>query len=278
MTTKEAYTTQEVASLLGITRQAVMLRAKTWESRKRAGRGGGHEWLIASMPEETRVAIRAAEEKKAMAACSSSEIVPLLSPSTSSAILDDRRRYKALAKADLVRQYLTWQRKFGATTTQKQEFIVAYTGGAWPKLLQELGPVSWKTLERWKLEQDRAGSVLALADKRGVAHKGRTLLSERHRVVILGHVLNPNGPNISQCVREVQNKCKAEGIFVPSEPNGSAGFVRSYMAECSTNGLCGEKERRRGTINAPYPFCATGLLLTLGTSLSLTDTHSTLRQ
>lgn len=150
--------------MLGITRQAVMLRAKTWTSRKRAGRGGGHEWLLASMPEETRVAIRAAEEKNALAVCSSSEVVPLLSPATSSAILDDGRRYKALAKADLVHQYLTWQRKFGATTTQKQEFITAYTGGVWPKLLQELGPVSWKTLERWKLEQDRAGSVLALAD------------------------------------------------------------------------------------------------------------------
>lgn len=231
MAIKEAYTTQEVVSLLGITRQAVMLRAKTWQSRKRAGRGGGHEWLVASMPEETRVAIRAAEEKNALAVRSSSEVVPLLSPATSSAILDDRRRYKALARADLVRQYLGWQRRFGATTTQKQEFIVAYTGGAWPKLLQELGAVSWKTLERWKLEQDRAGSVLALADKRGVAHKGRTLLSERHRVVILGHILNPNAPNVSQCVREVQKKFQAEGMFIPSEPT-IRRFVNTYTAEC----------------------------------------------
>lgn len=231
MAIKEAYTTQEVVSLLGITRQAVMLRAKTWQSRRRTGRGGGHEWLLASMPEETRVAIRAAEEKNALAVCSSSEVVPLLSPATSSAILDDKRRYKALAKADLVRQYLGWQRRFGATTTQKQEFITAYAGGAWPKLLQELGPVSWKTLERWKLEQDRAGSVLALADKRGVAHKGRTLLSERHRVVILGHILNPNAPNVSQCVREVQKKFQAEGLFMPSEPS-IRRFVRHYMEEC----------------------------------------------
>lgn len=231
MKTKEAYTTQEVVSLLGITRQAVMLRAKTWQSRKRAGRGGGHEWLVSSMPEETRVAIRAAEEKNALAVRSSSEVVPLLSPATSSAILDDKRRYKALAKADLVRQYLGWQRRFGSTTTQKQEFILAYTGGAWPTLLQELGPVSWKTLERWKLEQDRAGSVLALADKRGVAHKGRSMLSERHRVVILGHILNPNAPNVSQCVREVQKKFQAEGMFIPSEPT-IRRFVNTYTAEC----------------------------------------------
>ena len=232
MASKEAYSTRELVTLLGVSQQAIDKRARgKWGSRRRTGRGGGHEWLLASMPEETRVAIRAAEEKNALAVCSSSEVVPLLSPATSSAILDDKRRYKALAKADLVRQYLGWQRRFGATTTQKQEFIVAYAGGAWPKLLQELGPVSWKTLERWKLEQDRAGSVLALADKRGVAHKGRTLLSERHRIVILGHILNPNAPNVSQCVREVQKRFQAEGLFIPSEPT-IRRFVSTYTAEC----------------------------------------------
>ena len=233
MALKEVYSTLEASLLLGMAVKNLLQRAirEGWQFRRRTGRGGGKEWLLASMPEETRVAIRAAEERKALAVCESSDAVPALSPVTASAILDDKRRYKALAKADLVRQYLGWQRRFGATTTQKQEFIVAYAGGAWPKLLQELGPVSWKTLERWKLEQDRAGSVLALADKRGVAHKGRTLLSERHRVVILGHILNPNAPNVSQCVREVRKKFQAEGLFMPSEPT-IRRFVRHYMEEC----------------------------------------------
>ncbi|WP_304049029.1 hypothetical protein [Desulfovibrio piger] len=102
---------------------------------------------------------------------------------TTTAIMDDSRRYKALAKADLVRQYLAWQRKFGATRAQKDAFVTAYKAGAWPKLLEEVGSVSWQTLERWKLEQERAGSVLALADKRGVAHRGRTALTERHQML-----------------------------------------------------------------------------------------------
>ena len=234
MALRESYTMRELAERFGFsTMRSVFLRAdrEHWKARERAGRGGGKEWLVSSMPEETRLAIRTAEEKQALAACSAAAPLPVLSPATTTAIMDDKRRYKALAKADLVRQYLTWQRKFGATTTQKQEFILAYTGGVWPKLLQELGSVSWKTLERWKLEQDRAGSVLALADKRGVTHKGKTLLSERHRIVILGHVLNPNAPNVSQCVREVQKKFQAEGIFVPSEPT-IRRFVTTYTAEC----------------------------------------------
>ena len=192
MAIKEVYTSQEVAQLLSLTRQGVEWKANTerWQSQKRVGRGGGKEWLLSSMPEETRVAIRAAEEKQALALCPAPAPIPALSLSTTTAIMDDKRRYKALARADLVCQYLTWQRRHGATKVQKGEFIIAYKAGAWPKLLEEVGPVSWQTLERWKLEQERAGSVLALADRRGVTHKGKTMLTEEHKRVILGHVLN----------------------------------------------------------------------------------------
>jgi putative transposase len=73
--------------------------------------------------------------------------------------------------------------------------------------------------------------VLILADRRGVAHRGRTLLTERHQHIILGHVLNPNAPAISQCVREVQRKFQAEGMFVPSDPT-IRRFAKAYMTEC----------------------------------------------
>lgn len=128
MALKEAYTTRELAKLFGYsTMRSVFLRAERehWQARERAGRGGGKEWLVSSMPEETRIALRTAEEKQALAICPVPAQFPALSPAVTTAILDDKRRYKALARADLVRQYLGWQRRFGATTTQKQEFIVA---------------------------------------------------------------------------------------------------------------------------------------------------------
>lgn len=233
MALKEAYTAQAIASLLDRPVQSISRTAKNqgWQSRPRSGRGGGKEWLLSSMPEETRVAIRAAEEKQALALCPAPAPVPALSLSTTTAIMDDKRRYKALARADLVCQYLTWQRRHGATKVQKGEFIIAYKAGAWPKLLKEVGPVSWQTLERWKLEQERAGSVLALADRRGVTHKGKTMLTEEHKRVILGHVLNPNGAKVSQCVREVQKKFQAAGMVQPSEPT-IRRFVKHYMEEC----------------------------------------------
>lgn len=236
MAIREAYTAKEVAPLLGLTERAVLFRAQreSWQSRKRAGRGGGREWLVASMPEKTQLAIRRAEERRALESVPAlaEPSVPQLPALTQQALLDDKRRYRALAKADLVGLYLDWQAKFGATVEQKQNFILAYQGGAWGKLLAELGPrISWKSIERWKLEQSRAKSVLALADKRGLAHKGKSMLTEQHKTIILGQVLHTNAPQISQCARRIQERCKAEGLHRPSEDT-IRRWVNAYTREC----------------------------------------------
>lgn len=54
---KEAYTTQEIARIWSVDASTVIRRAKRegWQSRPRAGRGGGNEWFVASMPESTRL-------------------------------------------------------------------------------------------------------------------------------------------------------------------------------------------------------------------------------
>ena len=236
MAVKDAYSTKELAALLGLVISSVTRKAVSegWQSRPRPGRGGGNEWLVASMPECTQVAIRTAEERAAVAAMPVvPEVLPAYTPDplSSPAILDDKRRYHALAKGDLLRLYLDWQRKHGTTTAQKDAFIWAYNGGAWPKIRAELGEVSWKSLERWKLEQKRAGSVLALVEKYGLAHRGRTQLTNQHKTIILGHILNPTAPAVSQAIREVQKRCVAESIFEPSEPT-IRRFVKKYMKEC----------------------------------------------
>lgn len=63
MDTRDAFASAELSALLGVTRQAVEKRAKRerWQGRPRKGRGGGSEWLIASMPKPTRDAIVAAQ-------------------------------------------------------------------------------------------------------------------------------------------------------------------------------------------------------------------------
>lgn len=50
------YTTQKIASFLGVAIKSVLTRAKRegWQSVQRLGRGGGKLWLVSSMPKETR--------------------------------------------------------------------------------------------------------------------------------------------------------------------------------------------------------------------------------
>ena len=246
MALKEVYTAQAIASLLERPVQSINRTAKNqgWQSRPRSGRGGGKEWLVSSMPEKTRIAIQTAEERRALeeeaahnAALPAVAASQLPSPATRQAILDDKRRYKALAKADLLGLYLDWQAKYGATVRQKQAFILAYQGGAWGKLLAELGPrVSWKSLERWKLERKESGGVLALADKRGLAHRGRSMLTERHQTIILGQILDGDR-QISTCARIIQERCKAENLSVPSEPT-IRRWIANYSRTCFSFSVC----------------------------------------
>lgn len=237
---KEAYSAKDLAELLGISPQAVAKRAKSshpaWQSRQRQGRGGGREWLFASFSQGMQLAVRAAEERRILAATApmltaSAIGEQAMSQAMTSAIMDDKRRYRALAKADLVSLYLNWQKKHGSSVKNKDEFVLAYQGGAWPKLLAEFGEkVSWKSLERWKLQQ-AGGNVYSLADKRGIACKGRTSLSEQHRTIILGQILNPNAPHVSECTRKIQKRCKAEGLHEPSDAT-IRRFVKAYTSEC----------------------------------------------
>ena len=78
MALKEVYSTLEASLLLGMAVKNLLQRAirEGWQSQPRKGRGGGHEWLLSSMPEETRIAIRAAEEQNALAACAAETPLP----------------------------------------------------------------------------------------------------------------------------------------------------------------------------------------------------------
>lgn len=234
MALKEAYTAQAIASLLARPVQSINRTAKSqnWQSRPRKGRGGGKEWLVSSMPEATRNAIQTAEERRAIEeeAARGASFPSMLASPARQAIMDDKRRYRALAKADLLGLYTDWQAKHGSAVKQKEAFMLAYRGGAWGKILAELGPrVSWKSLERWKIEKKQAGGVLALADKRGIAHRGKTMLTQRHQTIILGQVLDGDR-QISVCIRTIQERCRAESLAVPSDAT-----IRRWVADYSKN-------------------------------------------
>lgn len=233
---RETYTSQDLSNLLELAVKNIIAKAKreNWQSIPRKGRGGGHEWLISSMSEETRYAIQLAESKVAIQTQNLSTLEP---PQTLSLLdskldynqVDNKRRTKASAKADLLRKYTNWQHKYGFTVTQKESFVEAYNKNTWPELREILGEISWKSLERWKtyVKDD----ALALVDKRGFAHRGKSMLTETHKSIILSYILSPNAPKISFCARDIQKKCRDKGLQIPSEPT-LRRFVRDYETTC----------------------------------------------
>ena len=147
MAMKDVYSTQEMSQILGVSTKSVLVRAarEGWQFRPRPGRGGGKEWLVASMPEATQASIAAAEAKMLAVSETLPEVcssTPALMKDITPAILDDKRRYKALVKADLVALYLDWQRKYGHTSYQKDMFIAAYQGERGPGSLPSMAPPS----------------------------------------------------------------------------------------------------------------------------------------
>ncbi|GAB6039017.1 Mu transposase C-terminal domain-containing protein [Fundidesulfovibrio butyratiphilus] len=104
MNARDAYATKELAELWGISRQALGSRAKreSWQARKRQGRGGGNEWLLASMPAATRDAIAAAFLSQDAPAITSS--APAIPAAASLPGLTARQRKTALARLVFVRE------------------------------------------------------------------------------------------------------------------------------------------------------------------------------
>ncbi len=225
------YTTAQIAELLGVRVQSVDYRVKkeAWAYKKRHGRGGGRLFPLESLPADVRAAIAAHETRRNAPVPHKAEVPAVAAVP---AALDKGRRDKALLKADLVRLYLDWQRRHGSTVASKEAFITAYQAGSWPEILRAFGTrLSWKSLERWKVSLSKAQDALALADRRGLAHRGKSLLTNRHTGIILGQILNPNAPDIAKAARKVIARCRAEGIYEPSEATVRR-FVARYTAEC----------------------------------------------
>lgn len=230
---KDAYTTREMAVVLGATVKTVHARAKRecWKSRPREGRGGGYEWIVESMPEGIRLAIRRHFERAALTEASKSKKPEVVSLPIAPEDFNEKKLDAGRARDDLQALYLEWLRKRGKSKKQRDLFIAAYMGGMWPDILRLVGRTSWKTIERWKVKTLESKSPLANVDMRGVAHRGKTLLTERHVIIILGQILDPNRPKLSQAVRVIQEKCEAECLHVPSYATINR-FQTQYFQQC----------------------------------------------
>ncbi|WMW66629.1 Mu transposase C-terminal domain-containing protein [Nitratidesulfovibrio liaohensis] len=122
-----------VAAESSITRRA---QREGWRSRPAKRRGGGHEWLVASMPETTRVAIQIAEakacaaqlEKRQAAEARREEL--LQHRARAMATLTAKERARAEAKATVYRAWLDYEKECGLGRTEAlASFCAIYNNG-----------------------------------------------------------------------------------------------------------------------------------------------------
>lgn len=226
-TLKISYSTKEIAQYCNKTPQWVSKKAnqESWKVHEKKGFGGGRYWLSTSLPEEIKLSIHIAEEKTIINNNSKE-----LSTINQNEIITEKKRTLALKRADLIRLYIEFQKVHGNTVASKEKFILAYESGSYPELYDAIGKISWKTLERWKNKQKVSNNISSLADKRGMAHKGKSIITEEHKSIILGQILNPNAPLLSQSIRKIEARCKAEGLEIVSDAT-IRRFVKTYVSE-----------------------------------------------
>jgi len=226
MVAKDAYTASELAELLGVSRQAADARSKreAWGSRPRQGRGGGKEWLVASMPSSTRDAIAAA-----MLAAGPQEAAPALPESSTPSIsplakLTDHQRETALARLAFVREI---ERAAAVVGKEKaiKALLAAAADGTLPPRLASLIPVAndrFGNGEKRSIGLSRRRlydwcAKFAADGERGLApaHIGRDMRVPAWAPAFLAIWQQPQKPSIADAYRrfEQEHPGKAPSIF-----------------------------------------------------------------
>jgi len=229
--------TQNLADILKISRRAVRKQAahEKWPCSK--GPNNAKLFVISFLPESIKLAIAAYKSKNtAMVPAgfpitpANSTNTPALSTTGSRSLPSGERLDKGMAKADLLNLYTQAIKKapHGCKIRTRTEFMRAYNSGiAYPKIFSLVGKVSWKTIEGWKRTIKTTDETFNLCDKRGVCRRGKRILTDQQKNILLKCALHPNKPLISEAIRMAWSIMHTKGI-----PNGhSASTYRRWLQD-----------------------------------------------
>ncbi len=229
---KEAYPSRDIAAALGTSERAVQIRAKKegWAYLEERVKGGTRKlYIYASLPKDVQKALVTWDLKAVVSQTPSAtplakvgELVEA-TPAGKPIPLAQWQERKALAKADLLRLYLeaAWQVKgWGRVLPAKLAFLEEYNqglAGPYPILHKILGPLTYKTVERWAVEAKKAqqaGSDLveALAPKYGDHKRGVRGVSKEQAAILLAWAMNPNKHNLAEVIRQARESMLIRGV------------------------------------------------------------------
>jgi putative transposase len=231
MSLNQAYTTADLASLLGRAVSSITRRANNegWVAQKRRGRGGGKEYSFSNLPADVQSRILAHEEP------GQAELAIASTP----AVIPDWAHEIGLARFQVVaefRKYLSSQAKRMKKGEATDAFLLAYNAG---QLLEgafdKLSKISKSTLYGWdKRLRDNDENYQALCDRRGKwttgGKKGKGQIGPEAERIFLGCYLDPKKPSISLCIRATEGVLIKRGLKVPS-PKSFRRFIKRFTAD-----------------------------------------------
>jgi len=230
-----AIATSQLAAALGISQRMIRKRAsqENWIVQTRVKIGGNiYNLESLSLNKEELRKIRSYLAIQAIANLPTPSIIKEAEPPQfttnsdtlplqlqSAQPLSERKKQLALAKYELVRQYLIHLQKAGRKrkTHARDEFIILYQAGQWPELRDLLGEVSWKTVESWKLKIKGNGDPYSLADSRGGHQRGMTKMTEEQAEILRNLAYHPNNIRISTVVSWARMAMRNRGIDTLSD-------------------------------------------------------------
>ncbi len=220
-------TIQQLHEISGMGIRALQIRAgkENWSYIEVSGKGRGgkvRHFIISQLPEDIQLIYNKVQLQKQIEASPNPPATykpasaPVEYSCTQPAVIGRAQQEKALTKYDLLRLYRERIRTapYGQKTRVRDDFVAAYnTGLMYPKLFEQLGPVSWKTIEGWKRDVTCSGNdCYVLADRRGAWRRGQTSINAPHEKILLMCLLHPHAPRIAESIRVAREIMHQRGI------------------------------------------------------------------
>ncbi len=230
---RDTYPSAIIAAALGITPQAWNKRAlkENIPFAELRGQGGSRQFITVSLPVDVRDKLAIYEAKQALAA-TEAQAPAIAQNAPSPSIPVGKKLDKALARMSLVDLYTEQvsKAKSKKKAAAREAFMAAYEAGVWKHLLEVLGPTSWKSIERWKVQMRAAADPLTvMVDGRGGQMKGKRMLTEETQQIVLAKALHPHRHPISEVARHAQRVLRTLGRDEETIP--SERTVRRYCED-----------------------------------------------
>jgi len=166
----------------------------------RTNGGEGYEILLSSLPEFAQIKYwkeYANQNEASLGVAAENPASPVTNP-------------VAMARFDLLQIYVKETTGKGNKTGAKEAFIYDYNNGKYQDLFRKLGPLSLKTIERWKKRLADSGfDAHCLAPN----YKAKPVsLTVREIELTITNLLNPNRPKLSEVIRRTRDQLLREGV------------------------------------------------------------------